>query len=384
MTAAFCAAAKCEPGKRKTDYWNIGDPIGLVLETRESGRATFYLRYQDTRGRQRQIKLGGYPEISLDQARKAARRLRSEAALGADPLATKKDKRAVPTYAILADQHIAHAKTYQKSWWSTEGLLKKHVIPRFGRMRLDEITSQEVARFLADKAAEGLSPASCEKLRMLLGRSYQLALDWEIAGAERNPARGVRIPAFDNRRQRYLTADESARLLRAAERSAQPQLRPIIQLLLLTGARKSELLNAEWRHVDLKRRSWLIPTTKTGKARHVPLSRAAVDVIGSLPRPPDCPFLVPNLETGRPFVDVKKAWDTVRRDACLPDVRIHDLRHSAASFMINAGIDLFAVGRVLGHADHQSTMRYSHLANDTLLAAVEAGAAGMGGSDAQS
>ena len=66
----------------------------------------------------------------------------------------------------------------------------------------------------------------------------------------------------------------------------------------------------------------------------------------------------------------------------LPDLRIHDLRHSAASFMINAGIDLFAVGKVLGHADHKSTMRYSHLANDTLLAAVEAGARKMKGSPA--
>ena len=86
---------------------------------------------------------------------------------------------------------------------------------------------------------------------------------------------------------------------------------------------------------------------------------------------------MPNPDTLKPYVTLKHAWQTARRAARLPDLRIHDLRHSAASFMINAGIDLFAVGRVLGHADHKSTMRYSHLANDTLLAAVEAGAAGM-------
>ncbi len=167
--------------------------------------------------------------------------------------------------------------------------------------------------------------------------------------------------------------------LRAADRSVQPQMKPIIQLLLLTGARKSELLGARWEHVDLERRSWLIPTTKTGRARYVPLSQSAVDVMASLPRLPNSPWILPNLATGKRFVDIKKAWDTVRRDACLADVRIHDLRHSAASFMINAGVDLYAVGRVLGHADHKSTMRYSHLANDTLLAAVEAGAAKMAG-----
>lgn len=83
---------------------------------------------------------------------------------------------------------------------------------------------------------------------------------------------------------------------------------------------------------------------------------------------------MPNPKTKKPFTGIKHPWQTARREARLPDLRIHDLRHSAASFMINGGTDLFAVGRILGHADHKSTMRYSHLANETLMAAVEAGA----------
>ena len=376
---AFCLRATCQPGKLKTDYWNVGDPTGLVYEKRSSGGATFYLRYQSVNGKkQQQIKLGGFPEISVEQARKAARRLRSEVILGGDPLAAKRDRRAMPTYASLAQQHIAHAKSYQRSWWSVAGIITKHLLPRFGRMRLDEITPQEVGKWLAEKAGEGLKPATVEKIRAVFGRSFELARQWSIPGGDRNPVRGLPRRKFSNARNRYLTAAEAARLLRAAERSSQPQLKPLIQLLLLTGARKSELLQAEWQHVDLDRRSWLIPISKTGKARHVPLSQAAIDVIQSLPRLPGCPYLAPNLSTGLPFRDVKKAWDTVRRDACLSDVRLHDLRHSAASFMINAGVDLYAVGRVLGHADHKSTMRYAHLANDTLLAAVEAGAARLG------
>ncbi len=117
--------------------------------------------------------------------------------------------------------------------------------------------------------------------------------------------------------------------------------------------------------------------SKTGKSRHVPLSQAAVDVIEQLPRFDGCPHLVPNPETRLPFVSIKHSWQTARKAAGLSDLHIHDLRHSAASFMINAGIDLYAVGKVLGHADHKSTMRYSHLADSTLLAAVEAGAANM-------
>jgi integrase len=148
-----------------------------------------------------------------------------------------------------------------------------------------------------------------------------------------------------------------------------------VGLLLLTGARVRELLDARWEHVDVERRAWLIPTSKTGKARYVPLSSAALAIVETLPRFKGCPWLVPNPETLKPFVSVRHAWLRAIRVARLSGLRIHDLRHSAASFMVNSGVDLFAVGKVLGHASYQSTQRYSHLANDTLLAAVEAGAA---------
>jgi integrase len=142
----------------------------------------------------------------------------------------------------------------------------------------------------------------------------------------------------------------------------------------LTGARVSELLQAQWKHVDVARRAWLIPVSKTGRSRYVPLSRAAIDIIDQLPRFDGCPWLLPNIDTKLPFVTIKHSWQTARKAARLSDLRIHDLRHSAASFMINSGVDHFAVGKVLGHADYKSTMRYSHLANETLLSAVEAGA----------
>ncbi|MCB2051766.1 MAG: site-specific integrase, partial [Novosphingobium sp.] len=207
------------------------------------------------------------------------------------------------------------------------------------------------------------------------GKSFVLAKQWKLPGADINPVRDVPRRKFSNARERYLTPKEAARLMEAVEASANTQLKHIVKLLLLTGARKSELLQAQWKHVNLERKSWHIPDSKTGKARHVPLSQAAIDVIKALPTWAKCPWLVPNPETKKPYTCIKHPWQTARDKALLPGLRIHDLRHSAASFMINAGIDLYAVGRILGHADHQSTMRYSHLADDTLLAAVEAGAA---------
>jgi integrase len=380
LDAAFCAAAACEAGKRKTDYWmSGGDPAGLVLEVRPSGGKTFYLRYQDHAGRQRQVKLAGYGQVTFEQVRKLAKRVRSEVLLGGDPLAAKREKKAVPTYAALAQQHIAHAKTYQRSWSTTEGIIRKHLLPALGRMRLDEITPQQISRLLAEKLDEGLAPATVEKIRVVLGKSYAFAQEWQIPGVDRNPVRLVKRPVFDNRRTRSLSAVEVERLLEAAARSANPQLKPIVHLLLLTGARLSELLHAKWEHIDLQHRRWLIPMSKTGKARHVPLAQAAIDVIEALPRFEGSPYLLPNLETGKPFISIKRAWQTARRQARLEDCRLHDCRHAAASAMASAGVDIYTIGKLLGHASFASTQRYAHVANETLTRAVEAGAAHLKG-----
>jgi len=376
LDASTCLNAACEPGKRRTDHYDTHTP-GFVLEVRESGGKTYYLRYFDANGRQRQHKIGGHADITFDQARKAARRLRSEVVLGGDPSGVKEDRKAIPTFADLAGQHLAHAKTYQRSYDSTEMIMRRHILPRWGKHRLDEITPQAIGKWLAEKANEGFKPATVEKIRVVFGRSFSLGLQWSTPGCVINPVKGVPRRQFSNARERYLSATEAERLRVAVEASLNPQLKHIVWLLLLTGARVSELLRAEWRHVDLERRAWLIPTSKTGKPRHVPLSQAAIDIIDQLPRFDGCPYIVPNPETKLPFVTLKRAWQTVRKEARLGYLRIHDLRHSAPSFMINAGIDLYAVGKVLGHADHKSTTRYSHLANETLLAAVEVGAANM-------
>ncbi|WP_062731173.1 site-specific integrase [Sphingobium abikonense] len=376
LDASFCLLAQCEPGKKKTDYYDTVT-TGFVLECRNSGGKTYYLRYQNEHGRQCTHKIAAYSDITFDKARKEAQRLRSQVVLGGDPAAQRTEKRAIPSYAVLAGQHLDYARTYQKNPANTERIIRLHLVPRWGKLRLDEITQPAIAKWLAEKQGEGLAPATVEKIRVLFNRSFELALRWNMPGVVKNPVKGIPRKPINNARDRFLSAAEAKRLITAVEASNNPQLKHIVALLLLTGARVSELLKAEWRHVDLDKRQWLIPTSKTGRARHVPLSASAIEILRAVPRFDKCTYVLPNPETRKPFVSIKHGWQTARKAALLPDLRIHDLRHSAASFMINAGIDLFAVGRVLGHADHKSTMRYSHLANDTLLAAVEAGARKM-------
>lgn len=374
LTAAFVANAGCEVGRKKTD-WYDKTVTGFTLECRCTGGKTYYLRYPDPAGRQKQFKIGRYEDVTFAAAKKRAVQLRSEAVMGGDPGAKKAEAKAIPLYRELSAMHLADAKLHQRSYSTTEMYVRRHIIPKWGKVRLTDINSRAVAHWLAEKRAEGLAPATVEKIRVIFGRSFELGARWGIPGAEKNPTRGVARMAFDNACERFLTAEEAARLREAAAQSHNTQLQHIVGLLLLTGARVRELLDARWEHVDVEKRTWLIPTSKTGKPRRVPLSTAALAIIEALPRFKDCPWLVPNPDTLKPFVSIKHAWQRAIKVAKLPGLRIHDLRHSAASFMVNSGVDLFAVGKVLGHASYQSTQRYSHLANDTLLAAVEAGAA---------
>lgn len=374
---AFVSTAECQPGKKKTD-WYDETITGFVLECRCTGGRTYYLRYEDQGGRQRQHKIGRVEDITFAVARKAASRLRSEVVTGSDPGAKKALARSIPLYIELADMHLADAELHLRSYSSIEMCMRRHILPKWGRVRLTDIDSRVVAQWLSEKRAEGLAPATVEKLRVILGRSFELGCRWGVPGSDKNPTRGIARKPLNNARERFLSAEEAARLRLAVSASKNPQLQHIVGLLLLTGARVRELLDARWEHMDVERRAWLIPTSKTGKPRHVPLSGAALAIVAALPRYNDCPWLVPNPDTLKPFVSIKHAWQGARRAAKLPGLRIHDLRHSAASFMVNSGVDLFAVGKVLGHASYQSTQRYSHLANDTLLAAVEAGASKQG------
>jgi integrase len=373
LTQAVVDRAGCEVGKSKTDYYDTVI-LGFMLERRSSGKGTYYQRYNDLSGRQRQYKIGGVDDVTCAAARKKAQQIRSEAVMGGDPAARKELARAIPLYSELAAKHLESFKG-RKSYEDVESVMRVHLIPRWGRTRLTDMNSRCVGQWLDEKRAKGLSAATVEKLRVVLGRSFVLGASWEIPGTERNPARNIPRAPLNNARERFLSAEEAARLRAAVAASQNPQLQHIVGLLLLTGARLRELLDARWEHVDVERRSWFIPTSKTGKSRYVPLSTAAVEIIERLPRFKDCPWLVPNPDTRLPFVSIKHGWQNAIKAAKLPGLRLHDLRHSAASFMVNSGVDLFAVGKVLGHANYQSTQRYAHLANDTLLKAVEAGPA---------
>ena len=374
LTAAFCASATCEPPNRKKTWWDT-QTTGLVFEVRPNSK-TYALRYIDEHGVQRQHKIARYGDVTFEQAIKTAKRLRSEIVLGGNPAADKAKRKAVPTYGEFAKQHLAFAESL-KSYSSIETMMRVHILPRWKNVRLNDIKPQDVASWLQAKDREGLAPASVQKILILFHRSFELAQRWNVPGApDRNPAKGIPRAKFSNARQRMLNDDELRRLRWAVELSANKQLKHIVGLLLLTGARVGELLQAQWQHVDLERRSWLIPQSKNGRSRNVPLSQGAIDILKQVPRIKDCPWLFPAPRTTKkPLGSIKHAWQTARDLAELPGLRIHDLRHAHAGQLAAANIDLYTISKILGHQDLRSTSRYAYVQNSTMLKAVEAGAA---------
>lgn len=364
-------------GKRKENFYSDRDP-GLMVELSANGRAAYYQRFTNEHGRLRAVRLGAVGEITLDQARKQGAKIRGRASLGEDPAEAKQEKRKTPTYGEFAPRYIAHTATYQRSPETTDRYMRKHILPRWQKVLLSEIRQEDAALWLGDMAQRGLAPATIERTRVVFSHSLKLALQWGVPGLTKNPVVGIPRPPLNNARERYLTTEEAQRLRQAVEGSRNKQLKYIVGLLIHCGCRVSELLHAEWSHFDLNRRMWRIPQSKTGKARFVPLSQGALDLIAELPRYKGCPYLIPNPKTLKPWVGIFLSWDNARRKAGMPELRIHDLRHSAASFLAAAGIDLYTIGKVLGHSNYKTTQRYAHLQSDQLIAAVEAGAAKLG------
>lgn len=371
LDAGIVRKATCPADKTKIDIYDTVI-TGFILEVRRSGGKTYWLRYRDSHKKQRQHKIGDAKSLTFDQARQAAQTLRARVVLGDNPANERQEKRKIPTLEEFArDRYLPYVKGYKRSWDWDESALRNHIIPKFGKKHLDEITQEDVITYHHAQRAAGYAPATANRFVILLRYMFNLAKKWHIPGAEQNPGSGTPLFEANNQRERYLTSEEAQRLVQVIQESDNPQLKYIVPLLLLLGCRKRELLDSKWDQFDLERRLWRIPLCKSGKARHVPISDGVLQLLAQLPRWKGCPYLVPNPKTKLPYVSVYYSWNSARKAAGMPELRMHDLRHSTASFLVNSGRSLYEVQRILGHSQLQTTQRYAHLSQTTLLEAVD-------------
>lgn len=370
LAALFVRRIVCPIGQDKIDYFDE-ELRGFLLEVRASGRKTYYQRYTDERGRERQFRIGPADILSLRQAKIKAIRTRAEAIMGGDPSCDRAALRAIPTLrSFVVERYIPFIKTYKRSWKTDETVLRVHVLKKLGNLYVDEITTHLILNLVEGMRRQRYASGTVGRVIVILRYLFNLARKWEVYKADTNPAAGLPVPP-DVQRNRFLDEIEIQRLIGVLHDDENQVAARSILLLLMTGARRNEVTHARWEYIDLEERTLFVPLSKTGKPRHVFLNGPAIELLRAMPRTGDNPFVFPSPLTGRPSASLHFPWTRIRKAAGLEDVRLHDLRHSFASLLVNKGAHLYDVQRLLGHTSPKYTQRYAHLSREKLVRAAD-------------
>lgn len=369
---------KCPLDKARIEYCDSDLP-GLYVEVRVTSQdhGTYYFRYKDRGKKTCHQKISRTADISLVEARKQAKKLKAEIALGADPRGEEKSRKAVITFTEFFDDHyMPYVTPRKRSWKRDEELFRLRIKGVFGTKRLNEITRQQIQSFHTALLDQGLSGATCDHHVKLIRQSLNLAIEWDLL--DKNPASKVPLFNMDNKVEHYLDDAELDRLLTVLRSDENRAICMVALFLLSTGARLNEALQATWSQIDRQTRVWRIPASnsKSKRVRAVPLNDSALDVLAQLDTEGHYDNLFVNnristktgeqVGTGKPYTTIMKVWGRLRVKAGLPHLRIHDLRHQYASFLVNAGRTLYEVQQILGHSDPSVTQRYAHLSTKSL------------------
>jgi integrase len=334
---------------------------------RQLGAPIYFLR-KKVRGRDRWMIIGphGAP-WTVDTARREANRLIGLISEGKDPSQAMRDLDN-PTLTE-ASQHFMteHGEKLKPNTRDKyEILFRLHILPAIGHLRVGELTRTDVLKFHSRMSGKASTANYCVAIiSKLMSWSEERGLRPE----QSNPC--LRVKKFrENKRQRYLSHEEFARLGTVLDEHAAKGGESLfavaaVRLLLLTGARVGEILTLQWSFVDLQRGLLLLPDSKTGQ-KTIRLNPQAAEILMSIPRVEGNPHVIVGRRDGARLINLQKPWRRMRADAGLGDVRMHDLRHSFASMAAASKGSLPMIGKLLGHNHPLTTARYAHLSDDPL------------------
>lgn len=259
-----------------------------------------------------------------------------------------------------------YARPNKRSWRDDQYRLDAHMVPYFGEMTLEDITSLSVEKYKAKRMDDDVSRSTVNRELTILKKMFNLAIDWRLLDG--NPALKVKhFSEKDTAVERILTPGEERRLL--AECPA--YLQPIIMTALHTGMRRGEIFGLRWSQVDLTKRVIQVKQTKSGKDRLIPINGTLFEVLAGLKASDGTSdYVFPNPETGKPYTEVKKSFKEACKRAGITALRFHDLRHTFATRLVTAGVDIVTVRDLLGHFSVRMTQRYTHPGHDRKVAAV--------------
>jgi integrase len=373
---------------------------GFGVRITKAGARSFIVNYRTRSGLERRYTIGSYPAWKVGAARKEAdeirRRVRHE---GYDPLAELTAEREAPTVARMCErfkeEHLPAKRPSTRREY--EAIIDDLILPTLKHRKVAEVSHADIDSLHRKISKAGHSgrpaPHRANRTVAVLSKMFSLAIRW--GWRTDNPTKGLARNQED-KRHRYLSREELKALIEALGAHEDRQAANIVRLLLLTGARKAEVMGARWADLDLSEGIWTKPgaTTKQKTVHRVPLSAPARQLLVELKAAakPDAEFVFPGRIRG-PRAEIKSHW----RDLCLaagivtrrtakdakgreidivtPSARIHDLRHSYASYLASAGVSLPVIGALLGHTQPATTARYAHLLDDPLKQATERAAA---------
>jgi integrase len=358
--------ALAKPATGNAVYW---DHIvcGFGVRVTANGHRAFFFNYRNRSRRERRLTIGDCATWNISTARTEAKRLKRMVDVGLDPLEANHEVRDAPDMVDLCrrydEEHLP--KKRARSAEEDRALVRLYVLPALKHRKVSDVSFADVDGLHRKITAQG-KPARANRVMSLLSKMFSLSVMWQWR--DNNPCKGVeRNP--ENKRDRYLNPAETTRLTNVLAKFPDQDAANAIRLLLFTGCRKGEILQARCSEFDLDAGTWTKPSahTKQKKNHTVPLSPAAISVLRTMTM--DSEFLFPGRYRGH-RENLKGTYAKIRKEACIPDVRMHDLRHSFASYGASLGLSLPMIGALLGHTQAQTTQRYAHLMLDPLRQAV--------------
>lgn len=352
------------PTGRRVEYQDERTP-GLALRVFSTGAKTFLVR-RVVAGKQERIKLGRYPDITIDQARRMAAKTTGAIADGRNPNADKRALSSEITLGELFNRYLEeHAKARKKSWRKDGAQFRLYLAPWRNR-KLSTISASDVCA-LHSRLGTNNGRYAANRLLALISALFNRAIDLGWKGD--NPA--SRVARFRERsRDRFLDADELVRFFQALAEEPNDVIRDFLLLALLTGARRSNVLEMRWEQVNLEKAIWRIPDTKSGDSHTVPLVPEALEILkqrkAHAETREDCraeekPWVLPGRGEAGHLVEPAKAWRRICERAGLKDVRIHDLRRTLGSWQAASGASLPVIGKTLAHKNVSTTAIYARL-----------------------
>lgn len=373
-------------GKKEKLYtiWDT-EVKGFGCRIQPSGKKIYVFFYRMPKNLKRlYLTIGVHGSITPDIAREIVKGYSAEVARGIDPKEAKNAKSQKVAaqlkeqteksitfeefFKIFTERH-RHIEYKASSLKKENNNVKNWIMPFFGKKPLSEITIQHV---LAFKDSMKCSPGAYNKCFNTIRAAFNKAEIWEFIPKNTNPCNKItKYP--EKKMERFLTKDELQKLeaLLSSKNIQQTYSHYSInalKLLIYTGCRKGEVLSLKWQNVHLEDNYFLLKDAKEGE-RIVPLNDISKNILFKTIRHKDNPYVFPSMKTNSHLEDIRRLWNTVRNAIDCKDVRIHDLRHSFASFAIKKGIDIFRVSKLLGHKDVKTTMRYAHISKEDMISA---------------